>query len=97
MLLGEGKFEIKLPVFHGSSGEYYRHWKIRVKAALRGKDLIDAMDNNRTDNIVSMKALSINISGLEDNPLRIIQDCVMAIARGQIYIIDTPENRWPIN
>lgn len=49
-----------------------------MKAALSGKDLIEAIDEKIIENSVPMKALSIVISGLRDNPLRTIYDCETA-------------------
>lgn len=45
-----------------------------MKAALRSKDIIDERDEKQIGNRVSMKALSITISGLGENLLRTIQD-----------------------
>lgn len=77
-LFREGKLEIMLSVFNGSSGRNFHLWKIRVKAVLRGQDLIGAIDDKRIEHCVSMKPLSIIISGLGDNPSRPIQDCETA-------------------
>lgn len=72
------KFEIKQQIYNERSGEEFHHWELRVKAALRGKDLIAAIEGEVVENIVTQKALSIVIPCLGENLQKSIQDCETA-------------------
>lgn len=70
----EEKAEARLPTFQGNSGEEFSLWELRVKAALRAKNLIEALTKNTVEGKVSKKALFKIIFALGDNPLRSIQE-----------------------
>lgn len=71
--------ERKLLDYHCTSEKDFHPWELRVKYALRGKDLINARENELVARKTYEKALFTIIIRLGDNPLQHLQDFDTAI------------------
>lgn len=69
----------QITVFKWSMHEDFSLWKLRIKAALKGKELIQALSRDDGNNKISDKAFPIVIVSFGNNPLRTIQNCRTAM------------------
>lgn len=60
------------PIFYGKNGKDFQLWALKKRTALRGKEIIDAIEGDQVKETVNEKALSITVPALEDNPLRVV-------------------------
>lgn len=74
----EDKLYTRMPKFIGSKDDDFQLWSLKLKAALKSKGLVDAIADPGAELDKSEKALTINICGHRDNPLRMTQDCESA-------------------
>lgn len=71
--MSEERYDNKLPVFNSGVQEDFSLWELRVQAALRGKELIEALFTDDVGKRTTDKAMPIIIASLGNNPLRTIQ------------------------
>lgn len=57
----------KLLVYHATIEEDLHLWELSVKASLRGKDLMEALEEGPVEKKTSEKDLTIVISALDDD------------------------------
>lgn len=70
----EDKYESSGPKFDEFKEDDFQLWSIRLKAALRSRELMDLLTNTYVGTNKSERALRIVIGGLGDNRMRAIQD-----------------------
>lgn len=75
----DDRLEARLRTSHGNDDDDFRLWELRVKAVLRGRDIIDALTQTDAEKKSSEDALAVIITVLGYNLLRKIQDCLTAI------------------
>lgn len=75
-------------MFTGDAGNDFHLCALRVKASLRGRDLVVALDDGEVDGTITKKALSIIILTVGDIPLRSIQNTITARLHGTNFSKD---------
>lgn len=74
------KYDMKVPHFNGTREDDFQLWSLRIKAALRSRELASALIDEAVETKVNEKAMTIIITALGDNPLRAVQECLTAKA-----------------
>lgn len=78
----------RIAIFYGKDGEDFQLLALRIRTALRGKELIDAIKDGQVKEGVNQNSLSIIVPVLVDNPLMVVQKMY-----GISYINDTQDIR----
>lgn len=73
------RLETRLPTVYENEEADLRLWELRVKAALRWKDIAEASADKDVDKKTCERALAVIVSVLGDKLLSAIQDCKTAI------------------
>lgn len=75
----EKRYKASVPKLHGNKDHDFHLGSIRVKEALRGKELIIAWAKKSVESNVNEQAIAFVIMRLGNNPLRSIQECETAM------------------
>lgn len=78
----DDKFNDRLPKFNGTNQDHFQIWTIRIRAALKSRDLSAALTENDVEKINSETKLNIITIGFGNNPLRAVQSCKIAKTTG---------------
>lgn len=65
-VMNEDRYESRLPRFNGSPEDAFHSWSLRIRAALRSRELASTLTDDEVSSHILEKVLAIIINALEE-------------------------------